>query len=74
MSWSWRLATIAEIPINVHGTFAVLILFLLLSGIASGRWIAAAVSSVLFIFAIFITIILHEFAHARRASWIMDEC
>ena len=37
MSWSWRIATIAGIPINVHGTFAVLIIFLLASGLASGQ-------------------------------------
>ena len=67
MSWSWRIATIAGIPINVHGTFAVLILFLLVSGLASGRGIASAVSSVLFILAIFVTIILHELGHALTA-------
>ena len=67
MSWSWRIATIAGIPINVHGTFVVLILFLLVSGLASGRGIAAAVSSVLFILAIFVTIILHELGHALTA-------
>ena len=67
MSWAWRIATIAGIPINVHGTFAVLIIFLLVSGLAAGRGIASAVSSVLFILAIFVTIILHELGHALTA-------
>ena len=67
MSWSWRIATIAGIPINVHGTFVVLIIFLLVSGLASGQGVAAAVSSVLFILAIFVTIVLHELGHALTA-------
>jgi len=36
-------------------------------GLAAGRGIAAAVSSVLFVLAIFVTIILHEFGHALIA-------
>ena len=59
--------TSAGIPINVHGTFAVLILFRLVIGLAVGRGITAAVSSVLFVLAIFVTIILHEFGHALTA-------
>ena len=67
MGWSWRIAVVAGIPINVHGTFAVLIIFLLISGLAEGRGLAAAVSSVVFILAIFVTIILHELGHALTA-------
>ncbi len=67
MGWAWRIATIAGIPINVHGTFAVLIVFLLVSGLLGGRGLAAALSSVLFILAIFVTIILHELGHALTA-------
>lgn len=67
MSWAWRVATVAGIPINVHGTFAILILFILLSGLASGSGVASAVASVLFILAIFATIILHELGHALTA-------
>lgn len=61
--------TSAGIPINVHGTFAVLILFRLVIGLAVGRGITAAVSSVLFVLAIFVTIILHEFCHALTARY-----
>ena len=67
MGWSWRIAVVAGIPINVHGTFAVLIIFLLVNGLAAGRGLAAAVSSVVFILAIFVTIILHELGHALTA-------
>ena len=67
MGWAWRIATIAGIPINVHGTFAVLIIFILVNGLLGGRGVAAALSSVLFILAIFVTIILHELGHALTA-------
>ena len=67
MGWAWRIATLAEIPVYVHGTFAVLIAFLLISGIAQGRGVAAALGGVLFILAIFVTIVLHELGHALTA-------
>ena len=67
MAWAWRIATIAGIPIKIHGTFAVLIIFLLVSGLAGGRGVTSALSSVLFILAIFVTIILHELGHALTA-------
>ena len=68
MGWAWRIATVSGIPIYVHGTFAVLIVFLLVSGLAGGRDLAAAVSGVLFILAIFATIVLHELGHALTAK------
>ena len=67
MRWAWRLATVAGIPIKVHGTFAILIVFILGSGLASGHGVAASLASVLFILAIFVTIILHELGHALTA-------
>ena len=67
MAWAWRIATIAGIPIYVHGTFAVLVVFLLVSGLAQGRGLAAAISGVIFILAIFATIVLHELGHALTA-------
>ena len=67
MRWSWRVATVAGIPIYLHGTFAVLIVFLLLTGLSQGRGITAAVSGVLFVLAIFATIVLHELGHALTA-------
>ena len=67
MGWSWRVATVAGIPINVHGTFAVLIIFLLASGLIGGRGLTSVLSSTLFVLAIFVTIILHELGHALTA-------
>ena len=67
MGWAWRIVTIAGIPIYVHGTFAVLVLFFLASGLSEGRGVGAAVSGVVFILAIFATIVLHELGHALAA-------
>ena len=68
MGWAWRIATVAGIPIYVHGTFVMLIVFLLISGLSQGRGLAAALAGVLFILAIFATIILHELGHALTAK------
>jgi Zn-dependent protease/CBS domain-containing protein len=67
MRWAWRVATIAGIPVYVHGTFAVMILFFLMSGLFQGRGVTAALASVAFILAIFATVILHELGHALTA-------
>ncbi len=60
--------TSAGIPINIHGTFAVLFFFLLVIGLAAGREIAAAASSALFLLTIFIIIVPHEFGHGLTAG------
>ena len=67
MGWAWRIVTIAGIPVYVHPTFAVLIVFLMVNGLAQGRGVATAVSGVIFILAIFVTIVLHELGHALTA-------
>ena len=68
MRWSWRVATIAGIPIYLHGTFLALIGFILLSGWAQSRALSAALGSALFVLAIFATIVLHELGHALTAK------
>ena len=68
MRWSWRFATIAGIPIYAHGTFLVLIGFILFSGWAGGGNLGVALASVLFVLAIFATIMMHELGHALTAQ------
>ncbi len=67
MKWSWRIGTIAGIGIYLHGTFLVLILFIVLSEWAQHRSLTAALAGVLFLLAIFGTIVLHELGHALTA-------
>ena len=67
MRWSWRIGTIAGIGIYLHGTFLVLIVFIVLSEWAQRRSLTAALAGVLFLVAVFATIVLHELGHALTA-------
>jgi Zn-dependent protease len=67
MKWSWKIARIAGIDIYVHATFLFLIY---LAGIA--YWneqgtMAAVVTGVGFILALFGCVVLHEYGHALTA-------
>jgi len=68
MRWSWRIATIAGIDVYVHTTFVALILFVLVSEWTRARALSAALPAVLFLLAIFTTVVLHEFGHALTAK------
>jgi Zn-dependent protease len=67
VKWSWRVATVSGIPVYLHGTFLLLIAFVLLGGVASGEGAGAAIGSLVFVLAIFATVVLHELGHAFAA-------
>jgi Zn-dependent protease/CBS domain-containing protein len=67
VKWSWKLGTFAGIPVYVHSTFLLLILFLVARDLGAGASPAAAAGSALFLLAIFATIVLHEYGHALTA-------
>jgi Zn-dependent protease/CBS domain-containing protein len=67
MPWSWRLGTVSGIPIYVHGTFLLLIAIVLFSDWVREQNLVAAGAGVLFVLAIFGTVVLHEFGHALMA-------
>jgi len=67
MKWSWKLGRFAGIDVFVHATF-----FLLIGWIALTHWIeenslAAVISGVGFILALFASVVLHEYGHALTA-------
>jgi Zn-dependent protease len=67
MKWSWRIGKFAGIDVYLHATF-----FLLIGWIALSYWIrenslAAVVSGVGFILALFASVVLHEYGHALTA-------
>lgn len=67
MKWSWRLARIAGIDIRIHATFLIL-----LAWVAWAAWRTAArpsdaLTSVLFVLALFASVVLHEYGHALTA-------
>jgi len=67
MSWSWRIAKVAGIPINVHWTFLILIAWVLIDTWSKSQdplTAAAAVGLIVFGFG---CVVLHELGHALVA-------
>lgn len=63
---SLKLGKVFGIDLYVHGTFWLLPLFVLFSGLGSG--LGAVAFDVLFVFAVFACVALHEFGHALAAA------
>ncbi|MBD3240141.1 MAG: hypothetical protein GF331_06110 [Chitinivibrionales bacterium] len=63
---SWNLGRIAGISVNVHGTFLILLGFIVLSGLFSGGagYAALELTTILTLFGV---VILHELGHALAA-------
>ena len=67
MKWSWKLGEMAGIGVHMHATF-----LLLIGWVALGYWIqeqtlAAVLSAIGFIWALFACVVLHEFGHIFTA-------
>ena len=67
MTWSWRIATVAGIPVRVHVTFGLLLLFIFGLHLAGGSGVARSLEGVGLILAVFGCVVLHEFGHALAA-------
>jgi len=65
--WSFRLGVFAGIAVHVHATFALLLGWVALTHYLAGRSLAAAAGGVVFILAVFLCVLLHEFGHALAA-------
>ncbi|TDD76983.1 site-2 protease family protein [Flavobacterium caseinilyticum] len=68
MKGSFKLAKIAGIGIFIHWTFSLLILFIIFINYKAQHNINQIIWSVVFILAVFVTIILHELGHALAAK------
>jgi len=64
MRWSWKVATIAGIPIRIHATFFLLLVWIAWQSAAGGGGLRQALGGAGFILAAFACIVLHEFGHA----------
>lgn len=61
--WSWTLGTVSGIPVRVHATFALFLLY-----VASGESSTHdALTEIFFVVAIFACVLLHELGHALTA-------
>ena len=67
MKWSWRLGSIAGIALYVHATFVLLLAWIALIQYRGSGSAIAALSGVIFVLAIFATVVLHELGHALSA-------
>ena len=68
MSWSFYLATISGIRVQVHFTFGFFIIWIIISGFARGMNAEAVLTNTLFVLALFTCVVLHEFGHALTAK------
>jgi Zn-dependent protease/predicted transcriptional regulator len=68
MKWSLYLGRISGIQIFIHWTFWILIAWVFIMYYQGGEGIQAALIGVLFIFALFACVVLHELGHALTAQ------
>ncbi|HSL28761.1 MAG TPA: site-2 protease family protein [Anaerolineales bacterium] len=67
MRWQWKVGTFAGIDVFIHATF-----LLLIGWIGYSHWlqfgtIAKVIEGILFILALFLSVVLHEYGHALTA-------
>jgi Zn-dependent protease/CBS domain-containing protein len=67
MRWSWKVGRIAGIDLRVHATFLILLAWSALSSYQATGTAAGAARGVLFILALFLSVVLHELGHALAA-------
>lgn len=67
MKWSWKLTRLAGIDVYVHATFFILIAWIGLSYWIESGSLAAVITGVGFILALFACVVLHELGHALTA-------
>jgi Zn-dependent protease len=67
MKWSWKLIRLAGIDVYVHATFFILIAWIGLSYWQVEGNLAAVISGISFVLALFACVVLHEFGHALTA-------
>jgi len=67
MKWSWKLIRLAGIDVYVHATFFILLAWIGLNFWVIGGNLAAVITGVGFIVALFACVVLHELGHALTA-------
>ena len=67
MKWSWKLGRFAGIDVRVHATFLILLAWVAYASYLQEGTVAGAVNGVVFILAVFASVVLHEYGHALTA-------
>ncbi len=68
MKWQWKIGEYSGIGVYVHATFFLLIGFVVWSHIVQGDPLSQAIAGLVFILALFGSVVLHEFGHALTAQ------
>lgn len=68
MKWSLKLGTYRGIPVYIHATFMLIIIWVGLSHWLQGHDLATTMKGILFILLLFACVVLHEFGHALMAQ------
>ncbi|MGQ0639272.1 MAG: site-2 protease family protein [Gemmatimonadaceae bacterium] len=67
MKWSWRIGRIAGIDVDVHATFALLILYVAIVEYQRSRNLVSVALMVAFVLVVFASVVAHEYGHALTA-------
>ncbi|HEY7877709.1 MAG TPA: site-2 protease family protein [Gemmatimonadaceae bacterium] len=67
MKWSWKLGRFAGIDVRVHATFLILLAWIAVAGYRALGTVTGALGEVLFVLALFASVVLHEYGHALTA-------
>ncbi len=67
MKWSWKLGRFAGIDVRVHATFLILLAWVAIASYQLRGTVRDAVDGVVFILAVFASVIFHEYGHALTA-------
>ena len=67
MKWSWKIGEFAGIGVYMHTTFLLLLGWVAFTGWLQARTLMGALGSVVFILALFLVVVLHEYGHALTA-------
>lgn len=65
MKWSWQIGKLAGIPLRMHATFFLIIVWVVF--LHAGRGTAATLEGVAFVLLLFACVVLHELGHALTA-------
>jgi Zn-dependent protease/predicted transcriptional regulator len=67
MHWSWKIGRFAGIDVFMHATFLLLLGWVALSAWLQDHTVAAMAHALIFIIALFVCVVLHEYGHALVA-------
>jgi len=68
MKWSWKIGQYKGIPVYIHATFLLIIVWVVLTHWLQGQGLAGTLAGIVFVLAIFGCVVLHEFGHALMAQ------